>query len=121
MSGKPSILERLREFGQNTKRIIRVARRPTFQEVRLIARVSGIGILIVGAVAYLLQILGFFTNEFFLPPATDTSTATTSISLQLTSLIVSGALLNGLVQLVTSPSLYVVLAGACLLALARKH
>ncbi len=64
-TGKPSIPDRIRDFWQNTKRIVRVARRPTFQEVRLIARVSGIGILLVGAVAYLLQILGSFTSTFF--------------------------------------------------------
>ncbi len=64
-TGKPSIPERLRDFVSNTKRIIRVARRPTLQEVNLIARVSGIGILLVGAVAYLLQILGSFTDTFF--------------------------------------------------------
>ncbi len=64
-TGKPSIPERLRDFWSNTKRIVRVARRPEFKEVMLIARVSGIGILIVGAVAYLLQILGSFTDNFF--------------------------------------------------------
>ena len=47
------------------KRVITVARRPTPKEVELIARVSGIGILIVGGVAFLIQILGRLTDQFF--------------------------------------------------------
>ena len=51
-------IDKLKDFFSNTKRIVRVARRPTGKEVRLIARVSGIGILICGGLAFLIQILG---------------------------------------------------------------
>lgn len=52
------IVDKFKNFIRNTKRIIRVARRPTFKEVRLIARVSGIGILLTGGLAFLLSLLG---------------------------------------------------------------
>ncbi|MHA1680894.1 MAG: protein translocase SEC61 complex subunit gamma [Promethearchaeota archaeon] len=52
------ITDKWKDFTSNTKRIIRVARRPTVKEVRLIARVSGIGILICGFLAFVLSLLG---------------------------------------------------------------
>lgn len=61
------IVDKIKDFLRNAQRIFRVARRPEFKEVRLIARVSGIGILIVGGLAYLIQILGNLVNGFFLP------------------------------------------------------
>ncbi|MBN2151579.1 MAG: preprotein translocase subunit SecE [Candidatus Lokiarchaeota archaeon] len=108
--GKPSIPDRLRDFWQNTKRIVRVARRPTFQEVRLIARVSGIGILLVGAVAYLLQILGSFTNEFFVGKS-----ALIDICLHLAVNIAPV-----FVQVCMNPTLILVAAGISLIAVSDR-
>jgi preprotein translocase subunit Sss1 len=116
-TGKPSISERFRDFWQNTKRIIRVARRPTFQEVRLIARVSGIGILLVGAVAYLLQILGAFTNEFFTPSTSSTTTPALVISM----LQIAASIAPVFVQVCLNPTLLLVATGISLIAMGKKH
>ena len=62
------IVDKVKDFITNTKRVVRVARRPTAKEVNLIARVSGIGILIVGGISFLIQILGNLVNQFFQPP-----------------------------------------------------
>lgn len=110
-TGKPSIPERLRDFWQNTKRIIRVARRPTFKEVMLIARVSGIGILLVGAVAYLLQILGSFTNEFFKPKA----------ALIISLLQLAANIAPVFVQVCLNPNLLLVATGSLLIAIGKKN
>ncbi|MHA1368611.1 MAG: protein translocase SEC61 complex subunit gamma [Promethearchaeota archaeon] len=58
---------RIKDFFSNLKRIIQIVRKPGRKEVELIARVSGIGILIIGGVGYLIQILGNLVNEFFKP------------------------------------------------------
>jgi preprotein translocase subunit Sss1 len=116
-TGKPSISERLRDFWQNTKRIIRVARRPTFQEVRLIARVSGIGILLVGAVAYLLQILGSFTNEFFKP---STSTTPNGVMV-LTMLQIAVNIAPVFVQVCLNPTILMVATGISLIAIGNTR
>nr|MDO8115273.1 protein translocase SEC61 complex subunit gamma [Candidatus Sigynarchaeota archaeon] len=112
---KPSIGDRLREFWLNTKRIIRVARRPTAQEVRLIARVSGIGILIVGAVAFLIQILGNLVNEFFKPP---TSSSTTSLVSMFINLLVqfNVNLPTMVLNLLSNPAIWLMVSGVILLA-----
>jgi protein translocase SEC61 complex gamma subunit len=117
-TGKPGIIERLRDFWQNTKRIVRVARRPTFQEVRLIARVSGIGILLVGAVAYLLQILGSFTNEFFKPAATS---STTGGALVVSMLQIAASIAPVFVQVCLNPTLIMVATGISLITISKKH
>jgi protein translocase SEC61 complex gamma subunit len=113
-TGKPSIPERLRDFLQNTRRIFRVARRPTFQEVRLIARVSGIGILLVGAVAYLMQILGSFTFNFF-----NTNPSTTP-ALVVSYLQLAVSIAPVFVQVCLNPTLLLVGAGISLIAIGKR-
>ncbi len=114
-TGKPSIPERLRDFVSNTKRIIRVARRPTLQEVNLIARVSGIGILLVGAVAYLLQILGSFTDTFFTTPSTTTPAIVISM------LQIAASIAPVFVQVCLNPYLLVVATGIALIAIGKRR
>ncbi|MEX2680431.1 MAG: SecE/sec61-gamma family protein translocase subunit [Candidatus Sigynarchaeota archaeon] len=114
-AGRPSIPDRFREFWQNTKRIVRVARRPTFQEVRLIARVSGIGILLVGAVAYLLQILGSFTSEFFKPETTSTGGALVVVLMHFAAHVAPAILRAGL-----NPALITMVVGITLAAIGNK-
>ncbi len=111
---KPSIGDRLRDFWLNTKRIIRVARRPTAQEVRLIARVSGIGILIVGAVAFLIQILGNLVNEFFKPPTS--SSTTTSLVIMLINLLVQFNISSKVLTMLSNPAIWLMASGLILLA-----
>nr|MDO8084094.1 preprotein translocase subunit SecE [Candidatus Sigynarchaeum springense] len=114
-TGKPSIPERFRDFWQNTKRIVRVARQPTLQEIRLIARVSGIGILLVGAVAYLLQILGSATNEFFKP-----NTSTTGGALVVTLIHFAVYIAPALLRAWLNPALIAMVGGIALAAIGSR-
>ena len=102
------LADKLRDFWTNTKRVVRVARRPTFQEVRLIARVSGIGILIVGGVSFLIQILGNLVNQFFTPPE---DTDTTSLMI-LASLLSSAVSPQSIITITGDPAFLDAMAGA---------
>ncbi|HME53209.1 MAG TPA: protein translocase SEC61 complex subunit gamma [Candidatus Lokiarchaeia archaeon] len=118
-SSKPSFADKIRIFGQNVKRVIRVARRPTAHEVRLIARVSGIGILIVGVVAYLIQIVGTLVNQFFNP----TSSSSSSSSILIVPIIMSicNCLPAILLNLAASPLLLTIPFGLGLIVRSFKH
>lgn len=76
----------------------------------MIARVSGIGILLVGAVAYLMQILGSFTFNFF-----DLSKALVVSYLQL-----AVSIAPVFTQVVLNPTLLLVGAGIALIAISNK-
>ncbi|MHA1791447.1 MAG: protein translocase SEC61 complex subunit gamma [Promethearchaeota archaeon] len=73
--------DKWKDFIRNTKKIVSVARKPTGKEVEIIARVSGLGILLVGGIAFLIHILGNLVSEFFLPPEEEESTGSTSVLL----------------------------------------
>ncbi|MFX0098093.1 MAG: protein translocase SEC61 complex subunit gamma [Candidatus Hodarchaeota archaeon] len=88
-----TIVNKLKDFSTNTRRIFRVARRPTAKEVRLIARVSGIGILICGGVAYLIQILGHLMSTFF-KPEQPTGGSIISAIILMTRILLSSGVLN---------------------------
>ncbi len=47
---------RLKSFLLQTKRVMQVTRKPTPQEFRMIAKVTGLGIAAIGALGFLLQI-----------------------------------------------------------------
>jgi protein transport protein SEC61 subunit gamma-like protein len=106
------IADRIKNFASNTKRVIRIARRPTAYEVRLIARVSGIGILLVGGVGYLILLLGNLVHNFFLPPTnTSSTTSSSSVIILGIQLIVSNlSFLQVIFKVFTAPDLLHLLA-----------
>ncbi|MHA1129623.1 MAG: protein translocase SEC61 complex subunit gamma [Candidatus Helarchaeota archaeon] len=55
-------IERFRNFLQNSKRVFRLARKPTFTELRLITRVCLLGVAIIGLVGFIIKII--FTAIF---------------------------------------------------------
>lgn len=77
----------------------------------MIARVSGIGILLVGAVAYLLQILGSFTNEFFIPKK----------ALVETFIHLAVNIAPVFTQVCLNPALLVIASGICLILIGKKR
>lgn len=101
------LADKLRDFWTNTKRVIRVARRPTAQEVRLIARVSGIGILLVGGISFVIQILGNLVNQFF-QPASDSSTTALMI---LAAMVSSPVSPQAIITIAGDPMLLEAMAG----------
>jgi len=61
-SKKLSIYERLGVFFQNTKRIIKIANKPDRKEYLLIFKICGIGLLLLGGISYVIQLLWTFIN-----------------------------------------------------------
>jgi protein transport protein SEC61 subunit gamma-like protein len=55
-------LKRLREFMVECGRVLRVARKPSKHEYWTIAKVSGIGIMIIGLVGFLLHLIDRLTS-----------------------------------------------------------
>ncbi len=110
---KMGFVDRIKEFLSNSKRIIRIARRPEFQEVRLIARVSGVGILLVGAVAFLIQLLGNLVVTFFKGDA--------SGGIIVLSMRVFITMLPSILVALQSPSMLLIMSGAGLIALGRAR
>ncbi|MBW3015279.1 protein translocase SEC61 complex subunit gamma [Candidatus Woesearchaeota archaeon] len=55
---KPSKWSRIKHFLVECKRVLKVTRKPTNEEFKVIVKVSGLGMLIIGAVGFLVSIIG---------------------------------------------------------------
>lgn len=60
---KLSIYERLGVFVQNTKRIMKIANKPDRKEYILIFKICGIGLLVLGALSFAIQIIWTLIND----------------------------------------------------------
>ncbi len=54
---KPGLYERLVIFFQNSKRIMKIASKPKRKDYFLVFKICGIGVLILGAVSYIIQLI----------------------------------------------------------------
>jgi protein translocase SEC61 complex gamma subunit len=54
---KPGLYERLVKFFQNSRRIIKIASKPKRKDYFLVFKICIIGILILGAVSYIIQLI----------------------------------------------------------------
>lgn len=54
---KQSYYERFMNFLRSSKRILKIANKPNRKEYFLVFKICGIGILILGALAYVIQII----------------------------------------------------------------
>ena len=54
---KPTLYERLTEFFRNTKRIIKVANKPSRKEYFMVFKIVAIGMVILGALSYVIQLI----------------------------------------------------------------
>lgn len=52
-----NIQNRVKTFWANSKRVIRMARKPTLKEMRLILRITGLGVVIIGAVGFIVKLI----------------------------------------------------------------
>ena len=50
-----TVLCRLKEFITESRRVLKITKKPTGEEFRTIVKVSGIGILLIGLVGFLVQ------------------------------------------------------------------
>ena len=64
---KPSYPERFKEFLQSTRRVLKVATKPDRKEYLLTFKICTIGIVIIGALYYVLQLIFGFVGEVFWP------------------------------------------------------
>ena len=58
------LLFRLKEFVLESRRVLRVTRKPTGEELSTIVKVAGIGILLIGLIGFLMQIVGKIMGGF---------------------------------------------------------
>ncbi|MFX1530348.1 MAG: protein translocase SEC61 complex subunit gamma [Promethearchaeota archaeon] len=54
---KPGLYERLSLFYQNAKRILKIANKPNRKDYFLVFKICGIGILLLGAVSFVIQLI----------------------------------------------------------------
>ena len=59
---KLSLYERLGVFFQNTKRIIKIANKPNRKDYLLVFKICAIGILILGVISYVIQLIWTLVN-----------------------------------------------------------
>lgn len=57
-----NVREKLSRFLSSAKRVLVIARKPTWQEFQAMAKVTGIGILIVAVLAYIVFIVFAFSG-----------------------------------------------------------
>ena len=56
------ILEKFHSFLASSRRVLVIARKPTWQEFKAMAKVTGIGILIVAVLAYIVFLVFGFSG-----------------------------------------------------------
>ena len=54
---KPTFLRKAKRFGKECLRVLKVTKKPTKEEYKTIVKVSGIGILIIGLLGFLIQMI----------------------------------------------------------------
>ena len=54
---KPSFISKAKRFGKECLRVLRVTKKPTKEEFKTIVKVSGLGILIIGLMGFVIQML----------------------------------------------------------------
>jgi len=54
---KPGLYERFTIFLQNAKRILKIANKPNRKDYFLVFKICGIGILILGALSFVIQLI----------------------------------------------------------------
>ncbi|MFX1391520.1 MAG: protein translocase SEC61 complex subunit gamma [Promethearchaeota archaeon] len=64
---KPSIYERLTNFFQNSRRIIKIASKPKRKDYFLVFKICGIGILVLGVLSYIIQVIFAVAVQFPAP------------------------------------------------------
>ncbi|MFX1315977.1 MAG: protein translocase SEC61 complex subunit gamma [Promethearchaeota archaeon] len=54
---KPSLYERLGLFFQNAKRIVKISNKPDRKDYFLVFKICAIGIVLLGALSYIIQLI----------------------------------------------------------------
>ena len=59
---KLTLYERIGVFFQNTRRIIKIANKPSRKDYFLVFKICAIGILVLGILSYVIQLIWTFVN-----------------------------------------------------------
>ncbi|AEH25471.1 protein translocase SEC61 complex subunit gamma [Pyrococcus yayanosii] len=51
-------LDRVREFLKESKRVFLVTKKPSWKEYKMAAKITGLGILLIGIIGMLIRIIG---------------------------------------------------------------
>lgn len=60
---KLSVYERLGVFFQNSKRILKIANKPTRKDYFLVFKICAIGIVVLGVLSYVIQLILSIVND----------------------------------------------------------
>ena len=63
IQGKKSLGSKLKTFFIECKRVFTVTKKPTKEELKTIVKVSGIGIIVIGAIGFLVHIIWEMVNK----------------------------------------------------------
>ena len=54
---KPSLLSKMKKFGKESLRVLKVTKKPDSVEFKTIVKVTGIGILVIGAIGFVIHLI----------------------------------------------------------------
>ncbi len=54
---KKGIFRRFKDFFIESKRVLRVTKKPSMEEFKVIVKVSGLGIIIIGVIGFIIQMV----------------------------------------------------------------
>jgi len=55
--GKRTFGSKFKEFGKECKRVLKITKKPTMSEFKIIVTVTGIGILLIGFIGFVITIV----------------------------------------------------------------
>jgi protein transport protein SEC61 subunit gamma-like protein len=56
-SGAPSFMQRLKIFTKECVRVFKITKKPDKQEFMMVSKIAGVGILIIGAIGFIVHLL----------------------------------------------------------------
>ena len=54
---KPTLMNKLKQFSRECVRVLKVTKKPTSLEFKTIVKVTGIGILVIGFLGFMIQLI----------------------------------------------------------------
>jgi protein transport protein SEC61 subunit gamma-like protein len=57
---KPTLWRKIKDFIRESKRVLIVTKKPTKDEFKTIVKVSGLGIIIIGVIGFIIQMIKQF-------------------------------------------------------------
>jgi len=52
-----NVKEKLNDFFESTKRVLTVAKKPSMEEFKVMAKVTGLGILLIGIIGFIVSLI----------------------------------------------------------------